>query len=56
MSYNRCICAKCGSNFATVIQSDDELRKEPCPNCGQKQLSLTGPMSVQEVSGLFSGG
>jgi DNA-directed RNA polymerase subunit RPC12/RpoP len=56
MSYNRCKCGKCGSNFATVITTDDELKNEPCPNCGEKNLCIVGPMSVQEVSGLFSGG
>lgn len=56
MSYNRCVCGKCGSNFATVIQTDDELKKEACPSCGEKELTITAPLSFQEVSGLFSGG
>ncbi len=56
MSYNRCKCNKCGNQYATVISTDEELMKEACPNCGQKQLQLTGPLSVAEVNSLFSGG
>jgi hypothetical protein len=56
MSYNKCICQKCGNQYATVIDKDEELQNEACPNCGEKELKLTGPMSVTEMSGLFSGG
>jgi DNA-directed RNA polymerase subunit RPC12/RpoP len=56
MSYNRCICQKCGSQFATVLDDDIELQKERCPKCGENQLKLFGPLSFSEVSGLFSGG
>jgi len=56
MSYNRCICQKCGSQYATVIDKDEDLQKEPCPSCGEKELKLTGPLSVPEVNSLFSGG
>jgi DNA-directed RNA polymerase subunit RPC12/RpoP len=56
MSYNRCQCAKCGTLFATAIPTDEELQKEKCPHCGEKQLKIIGPMSISEISGLFSGG
>jgi DNA-directed RNA polymerase subunit RPC12/RpoP len=56
MPYNRCICQKCGSQFATVLDDEVELQKEACPKCGEKQLKLIGPLSYSEVSGLFSGG
>ncbi len=56
MAYNRCVCGKCGSNYATMINTDEELKKEACPNCGQKKLKLTGPMSYSEISSLFYGG
>ena len=54
--YNRCICQKCGSHFATVLEKDAELEKEQCPKCGEKQLKLAGALSFSEVSGLFRGG
>jgi predicted nucleic acid-binding Zn-ribbon protein len=54
--YNKCICQKCGSQYATVLKSDLELQNEPCPKCGEKQLKLSGPLSVRETSSLFSGG
>ena len=47
---------KCGSQYATQIQKEDELQKECCPKCGEKQLKLKGPLSFYETSGLFSGG
>lgn len=56
MSYNRCICQKCGSQFATVLADDVELQKEACPKCGEKQLKLSGALSFSEMSSLFSGG
>jgi len=56
MSYNKCVCMKCNSQYATMIQTDDDIQKEACPQCGENQLSISGPMSVSEVSGLFSGG
>jgi len=56
MSYNKCICQKCGSQYATVIKSDVEIRNEPCPKCGEKQLKLSGPLSFQETSSLYGGG
>jgi Zn finger protein HypA/HybF involved in hydrogenase expression len=56
MSYNKCTCQKCGKQYATVINSDIELQKEPCPNCGEKQLKLSGALSWAETSSLFSGG
>jgi len=56
MSYNKCECMKCGSQYATQIQEEDELQKEVCPKCGEKQLKLNGPMSFYETSSLFSGG
>jgi hypothetical protein len=39
-----------------VIDKDEDLQKEACPNCAEKQLKLIGPMSVSEVNSLFSGG
>jgi hypothetical protein len=39
-----------------MIQTDDDIKKEVCPKCGESQLKISGPMSVSEVSGLFSGG
>lgn len=56
MSYNRCICQKCGSQFATMISSDAELVNEPCPKCGEKQLKLSGALTFSEINGLFGGG
>ena len=56
MSYNKCVCQKCGSNYATVAKTDHDIQNEPCPKCGEKQLKLTGPMSLTETNSLFSGG
>lgn len=56
MSYNRCICQKCGNQYATVLVKHEDIEKEACPNCGESQLKLTGPLSVSEVNSLFSGG
>jgi predicted nucleic acid-binding Zn-ribbon protein len=56
MSYNRCICQKCGSQFATMLSRDEELLKEACPKCGEKQLKLQGALSFAEISSLFGGG
>lgn len=56
MSYNRCICQKCGSNFATMIDNNLELEKEACPKCGEKQLKISEPLSFSEISSLFYGG
>ena len=56
MTYNKCICTNCNNQYATVIDNDEELLKESCPNCGKKQLQLTGPLSVTETNSLFSGG
>ena len=56
MSYNKCECMKCGSQYATQIQQEVDLQKESCPKCGEKQLKLKGPRSFYETSGLFSGG
>ncbi len=56
MSYNKCTCQKCGSNFATVINSDLELQNESCPKCGEKQLKLAGALSFAEINSLFGGG
>ncbi len=56
MSYNKVICAKCGSQYATAIHTEAELEKEACPKCGEKQLKLSGPLSQFEMNGLFSGG
>ncbi len=56
MSYNKCECVKCGSQYATHLQSEEDLQKEPCPKCGEKQLKLRGPLSFYETSSLFSGG
>jgi hypothetical protein len=39
-----------------VLDKDDELLKEACPNCGEKQLKLIGPLSVSEVNSLFYSG
>jgi predicted nucleic acid-binding Zn-ribbon protein len=56
MSYNKCICQKCGSVFASMIDSEEDIKKEACPNCGEKKLSITGPLSFDELSSLFQGG
>ncbi|MEW6109878.1 MAG: hypothetical protein AB1632_12035 [Nitrospirota bacterium] len=56
MSYNRCICEKCGSQYATMIDNDIEIQKESCPNCGEKQLKLSGPLSFSEINSLFYSG
>jgi len=55
-TYNRCSCEKCGSQYATIINSDEELQKEACPSCSEKKLKLAGPLSAAEMSGMFSGG
>jgi DNA-directed RNA polymerase subunit RPC12/RpoP len=55
-AYNRCVCQKCGSHFATILDNDTALQNEPCPKCGEKQLKLSGSLSFSEVSSLFSGG
>lgn len=55
-TYNKCSCTKCGSQYATHLQKDEELQNEPCPKCGEKQLKLSGPLSFYETSRLFSGG
>jgi NAD-dependent SIR2 family protein deacetylase len=54
--YNRCSCQKCGSHYATIINSDEELQKEACPSCNEKKLKLEGPLSAAEMSSMFSGG
>jgi len=56
MSYSRCICQNCGSNFATVIKSDADLKNEKCPSCGEKQLKISGELSFSEFTSQFSGG
>ena len=56
MSYNRCVCQKCGGQFATMIDNDFEIQNEPCPKCGEKQLKIAGTMSFSEISSLFQGG
>ncbi len=56
MSYNRCLCQQCGNQYATVIDKDEVLQNEACPNCGSKQLKLIGPLSFTEMNSLFSGG
>jgi len=55
-TYNRCSCGKCGSHYATIINSDEELQKESCPSCNEKKLKLEGPLSAAELNGMFSGG
>jgi len=55
MSYNRCICQKCGSNYATMINSDAELQKEKCPSCGERKLKISGKLSHSELASQFSG-
>jgi len=55
-TYNRCLCEKCGSHYATIINSDEELQKEACPSCSEKKLKLAGPLSAAEMSSMFSGG
>lgn len=56
MAYNKCVCQKCGSNYATAAKTDLDIQDEPCPKCGEKQLKIDGAMSLQEMSSLFSGG
>ena len=56
MSYSKCVCQKCGSNYATVAKTDLDIQNEPCPKCGEKQLKLSGSLSTQEMSSMFSGG
>ncbi len=55
-TYNRCSCDNCENHYATIINSDEELKKETCPNCGEKKMKLAGPLSVAEMSAIFSGG
>lgn len=56
MSYTKCICQNCGRQYATMIEDDEELRKEACPHCGKRLLQLTAPLSFTEMSSLFFGG
>lgn len=56
MSYNKCVCQVCGSQYATMIPNDLELQKEACPGCGAKQLKILEPMSFSEVNSLFYSG
>jgi len=56
MSYSKCVCQKCGSNYATVAKTDLDIQNEPCPKCGEKQLKISGSLNMQEMSSLFSGG
>jgi Zn finger protein HypA/HybF involved in hydrogenase expression len=56
MSYSKCVCQKCGSNYATVAKTDHDIQNEPCPKCGEKQLKLSGALNMNEMSSLFSGG
>lgn len=56
MSYSKCVCQKCNSQYATMISNEADLQKEKCPNCGAMQLRITGPMSFSEISSLFYGG
>jgi ribosomal protein S27AE len=56
MSYNRCTCGKCEKQFATIIDNEIVLQQETCPNCGEKELKLIGPLSVSEVNSLFYSG
>jgi Zn finger protein HypA/HybF involved in hydrogenase expression len=56
MSYNKCICKKCESQYATMIDNEQELQNEPCPKCGEKKLKISDPLSFSEMSSLFYGG
>ncbi len=56
LTYNRCACQTCGSQYATVINSDEELLKESCPGCGEKKLKIVGPLSPAEISSMFYSG
>jgi predicted nucleic acid-binding Zn-ribbon protein len=55
-TYNRCECLKCGSHYATVIGTDEELQKEACPGCGEKKLKIVGPLTPAEISSMFYSG
>lgn len=56
LSYNRCKCGKCGNQYATVVATDEELRNERCPNCGEKELKLDGALSAAEIKSIFFSG
>jgi Zn finger protein HypA/HybF involved in hydrogenase expression len=56
MTYNKCICQKCESHFATMINDYSEIAKEACPKCGERKLKISEPLSFSEMSRLFSGG
>jgi len=56
LTYNRCSCLQCGSQYATVISSDEELLKESCPGCGEKKLKIVGPLSPAEINSMFYSG
>ena len=56
MSYNKCVCEKCGSCFATGINNNAELQKEKCPNCGERKLIMSGHLSFSEEKNLFYSG
>jgi len=56
LTYNRCSCQKCGNQYATVINTDEELQKESCPGCGEKKLKIVGPLSPAEINSMFYSG
>ena len=56
LTYNRCSCQKCGSHYATVINTDEELLKESCPACGEKKLKIAGPLTPAEINSMFYSG
>jgi ssDNA-binding Zn-finger/Zn-ribbon topoisomerase 1 len=39
-----------------MISKNEELLKEACPKCGEKQLKLQGALSFAEINSLFGGG
>ncbi|HXX82161.1 MAG TPA: hypothetical protein VEI46_11470 [Thermodesulfovibrionales bacterium] len=56
MSYSKCICRKCGTQYATMLNNDAELQNEPCPKCGEKELRFSGPLGLNELRSTFGGG
>ncbi len=56
MPYNKCMCQKCNSYYATTIDNDADLREEKCPNCGEGKLIMSGPLSFSEERSLFYSG
>jgi predicted RNA-binding Zn-ribbon protein involved in translation (DUF1610 family) len=39
-----------------MINSDEELVMETCPNCGEQKLKIVGQLTPAEISSMFHSG